>query len=127
MKTPDSWICRWSCRFVCAGRGLVYVLTREPSGRVHAAALPAVAVLGLWLKIDWSGWAVLAVAAGGVIAAEALNTAVERLADRVSREREEPIRLIKDLAAGGVLAATLGAVLAGVAVLGPGLWARLAG
>jgi len=118
---------RWRRRFACAGRGLVYVLTKEPSGRVHAAALPVVGVLGTWLQIGASGWALLALAAGGVIAAEALNTAVERLADRVSGEREEAIGLVKDLAAGGVLAATLGAVLAGLAVLGPGLWAKLAG
>ena len=95
------------------------MLRHEPSGRVHLAALAVVAGLGIWLRINAVEWAVLALAAGGVIAAEALNTAIERLADRVSSEREEAIRLVKDVAAGGVLAATLGAVAAGLAVLGP--------
>ena len=67
-----------------------------------------VACLGIWLKISYKEWAILAVAAGGVIAAEALNTAIEWLADRVSREQEESIRLVKDVAAGGVLAAAGG-------------------
>ena len=84
--------------------------------------MAAVGALGMGLGIRPLEWAVLAVAAGGVIAAEALNTAIERLADRVSAEREESIRLVKDLAAGGVLAATCGAVGAGLAILGPPLW-----
>jgi diacylglycerol kinase len=125
---PDgSLVSRWRKRFACAGHGLGVVLLREPSGRVHLAALPVVGAMGIWLEINRLEWAVLALAAGGVIAAEALNTAIERLADRVSLEREEAIRLIKDLAAGGVLAATIGAVLAGLAVLGPPLWVKLLG
>lgn len=103
------------------------MLRDEPSGRVHALALGLVAGLGWWLNVGFLEWAVLALAAGGVIAAEALNTAVERLADRVSLEREDSIRLVKDLAAGGVLAAVLGAVAAGLAILGPPLWLKLTG
>ena len=125
MNPPDTIVRRWIHRFACAGGGLRYVLMREPSGRVHCAAMVAVAVLGWWLGLTALEWAVFALAAASVIAAEALNTAVERLADRVSKEREESIRLIKDVAAGGVLASTIGAVIAGVAILGPKLWAVL--
>ena len=123
MSPPDTIARRWIHRFVCAGRGLCYVLANEPSGRVHCVALGVVPVLGGWLGLTALEWAVLALAAASVIAAEALNTAVERLADRVSKEREETIGLIKDVAAGGVLASTIGAVIAGLAVIGPKLWA----
>jgi diacylglycerol kinase (ATP) len=123
VKKPDSIVRVWCHRFACAGRGLRYVLTGEPSGRVHLVALGAISALGGWLGLTALEWAVIALAASGVIAAEALNTAVERLADRVSLEREESIRLIKDAAAGGVLAAAVGAVAAGLAILGPKLWA----
>ncbi len=122
MRRLDGFLKRWGCRFACAGRGLGYVFFCEPSGRVHLAALVGVVVLGGWLGLAALEWAVLALAALAVIAAEALNTAVERLADRVSGEREDSIRLVKDVAAGGVLAATAGAVLAGLAILGPKLW-----
>lgn len=127
MSRPDNVWRIWWKRFSCAWRGLVIVLRDEPSGRVHAVALGVVAGLGWWLKVGAVEWAVLALAAGGVIAAEALNTAVERLADRVSLEREDSIRLVKDVAAGGVLAAALGAVGAGLAILGPPLWVKLTG
>jgi len=122
---PTPFFQRWTRRFACAGRGLGHVLGHEPSGRVHLAALAGVAGLGLGLGLHPLEWAVLALAAGAVIAAEALNTAIERLADRVSAEQEEAIRLVKDVAAGGVLAATLGAAAAGLAVLGPALWRTL--
>ena len=127
MKAPDTVCGRWICRFACAGRGLRHVLTHEASARVHTVALVAVAALGGWLGLTPLEWAVLALAAASVIAAEALNTAVERLADRVSLEREESIRLIKDVAAGAVLAATIGAVAAGLAILGPKLWVVMFG
>lgn len=119
MDRSEHFRDRWRRRFSCAFRGLWDMLANEPSGRVHGVALVLVGVSGVWLRLAPLEWAVLAVAAGGVLAAEALNTAIEKLADRVSRDREEPIRRIKDLAAGGVLAAVLGAVLAGLAVLGP--------
>ncbi len=122
---PDTFLRRWGNRFCCAGRGLAHVLRTEPSGRVHAVAAGGVILAGIWLGIGALEWAVLALAAGSVIAVEALNTAVERLADRVSGKQEESIRLVKDVAAGGVLAATLGAVAAGIAILGPPLWRAL--
>ena len=103
------------------------VLWEEPSGRVHAAALPLVGAAGLWVDLGRGEWALLALAGGGVIAAEALNTAVERLADRVSEEQEEAIRVVKVLAAGGGLAASVAAVAVGAALLGPPCWAKLAG
>ena len=127
MKTPDGFLKRWGHRFACAGRGLFQVLRDEPSGRVHVVALLLVGAVGIWLHLPALEWAVLALAAGGVVAAEAVNTAIERLSDRVSKEEEEVIRVVKDLAAGGVLAATIGAVLAGLMVLGPRLWELIVG
>ena len=104
----------WTQRFRCAFVGLAHVLWHEPSGRVHAAAVVLVTALGAVLNLTSLEWALLSLCCGSVIGAEALNTAIERLADRVSTEQEEAIRIIKDTAAAGVLACTLGA--AGVAL-----------
>jgi diacylglycerol kinase len=111
----------WLFRFSCAFRGLGRTLACEPSGRVHAVCAAAVVVMGAWLRVSAVEWAVLSLAMGAVIAAEALNSAVEKLADRVSREREETIRILKDAAAGGVLAASIGAAGAALAIFGPKL------
>lgn len=113
----------WLRRFACAFRGLGYVLTREASGRVHAVCALMVIGFGLWLRVSLLEWAVLALATGAVIAAEAFNSAIERLANRVTEEREESIRLLKDAAAGAVLATAAGAALAALAIFGPKLLA----
>ena len=113
----------WLCRFACAFRGLGRTLAREPSGRVHAVCALAVVVMGIFLNVSGAEWAILSLATGAVIAAETFNTAIERLADRVTREREESIRLLKDAAAGGVLAASIGAAGAALAIFGPKLLA----
>jgi diacylglycerol kinase (ATP) len=112
---------RWLYRFACAFRGLWHVLTREPSGRVHGVCALVVGALGLVLRVSPLEWAVLALATGAVIGAEAANSAIERLADRVTMEREETVRILKDCAAGSVLAVSVGAALAALAIFGPKL------
>jgi diacylglycerol kinase len=67
----------------------------------------------------------VALSTGLVWAAELLNTAIEVLADRVSMEREEPIRRVKDAAAAGVLLAALAAFSVGLIVFLPKLWRLL--
>lgn len=121
----DRWTERWMRRFRCAGRGLWEMLRHEPSGRVHLAAGTGVILLGGFLRVSAMEWAILSLAMGLVLAAEGLNTSLERLADRVSGKEEEAIRQVKDLAAGGVLAAVLGAVAAGLCILAPPLWQRI--
>jgi len=111
--------------FACALRGLGLLAGREPHARVHLAATVLVVMLAIWLKCPPLEWALLALAIGIVWAAEGLNSAIERLADRVQPEREEAIRDVKDLAAGGVLAAALVALTVGLAVLGPRLLDQL--
>lgn len=108
-------------RFACALRGLAFLLTRDASGRIHGVCAIAVVLSGLTLGTTPMEWAVLSLATGGVIAAEALNSAIEQLADRVTTRREESIRRLKDISAGGVLAAALGAAGTAAAVFVPRL------
>jgi diacylglycerol kinase len=115
----------WRRRFGFAIRGFCETLRREPSMRVHAAAAAAVAGMAWWLRVSALEAAVLLLAVGLVISAEVMNTAVERLADRVCREQDEVIRIAKDAAAGAVLVAAVTAAAAGLFILGPKLWAVL--
>lgn len=68
---------------------------------------------------DWR-WLVLAMAM--VWLAEAFNTAIEELCDRIEPGFDLVIGRIKDIAAGAVLIASLAAALIGVLTLGPPLW-----
>jgi diacylglycerol kinase (ATP) len=107
--------------FVDAARG-IRALVAEPNARVQLAIACAVVVAGVWLDLDPRDWAVLALAIGLVLAAEAANTALEALADRVAPDAHPLVGKAKDVAAGGVLIASLAAASAGLLVLGAPLW-----
>ena len=76
----------------------------------HAIAVVAV---GLALRLDlydW-GWIILAIAL--VWSAEALNTAIEQVYNRISPDTDPIIKAAKDVAAGAVLIAAVAAALIG--------------
>ena len=79
-----------------------------------------------WWRIDRLEWALIVFAVGSVLAAEAVNTAVETLADAVKPERHPLVGRAKDLAAAGVLLAAMAATVVGLLVLGPHAWAQAA-
>ena len=112
--------------FAHAFRGLRHLVQHEPNARIHLAASVGVCGLALFLGVGPIEWALLSLAIAGVFAAEALNTALEVLADRVCEAPDPAIGRAKDLAAGGVLVASLGAAGVGLWVLGPPLWALIA-
>jgi diacylglycerol kinase len=59
----------------------------------------------------------------GVMAGELLNTAVELILNLLEGREHPVVRLAKDVAAGGVLMAILGAVVVGLFLFGPRLMA----
>lgn len=104
--------------FVYAGRGFVTALY-ERNFRFHlcAAAFVIFFASGFY-ELSRAEWAVLMLTIGLVIALEALNTAVEHLANEVTTEKSDNIRRCKDCAAAAVLIAAFAAVGVGIALLG---------
>lgn len=105
--------------FVYAGRGLRWLAQDEHNAWLHLAASVAVIIAGIALKISLEDWRWLVIAVALVWIAEAINTAVEELCDRVSPEVDPSIGRVKDIAAGGVLAASIAAATIGLLTLGP--------
>ncbi|MDR0537060.1 MAG: diacylglycerol kinase family protein [Tannerellaceae bacterium] len=106
--------------FKYAFRG-VKLLKHEHNARLHGIIGACVIVAGFLLNISRSEWIAVVIACGCVPAAEALNTAIERLADIVEPEYSEAVRNIKDIAAGGVLLMALAAAVVGLIVFVPRL------
>ncbi len=123
---PGFWRGRWKS-FACAGRGVVLLLRTQVNARIHLLATVIVIAAGFAFRITRGEWCMLAFAIGIVWAAEAANTALELLADRITREHDEPIRRAKDVAAAGVLTAALTAAVIGILILGPHAWVLLRG
>ena len=105
MKNQPFWN-----RLGFAVGGIVSTLRSERSFRVHAVAVVNVTGVLIWLRPAPLWWAVVGLTSALVLAAELVNTAVERLADHLHPELHPGIRAVKDCAAGAVLIASLGAL-----------------
>lgn len=109
--------------FRFASAGLAYLLWSQRNVRIHLIAAVLAIVAGFVLRISKLDWALVVAAIAAVIAAEAFNTALELLADRVSTERDPLIGRAKDVAAAAVLITAIGAFAIGIIVFGPPLLA----
>lgn len=105
--------------FRYAFAGLRLLLREEHNARIHATITVLVVVAGIVLRVSPVEWGVLVICIGMVLAAEAFNSAIERIADYLTTERDERIRDIKDLAAGAVLLCAIAAAVAGLIVFVP--------
>ena len=108
-----------------AFRGLAICFRTQTNARLHALATALVVALGFGLKLMAWEWCAVVLAMATVWAAECFNTAMESLVDFVSLERRPLAGRVKDLAAGGVLAAAIGAATVGAIIFAPKLWALL--
>ncbi|WP_313537709.1 diacylglycerol kinase family protein [Sphingomonas sp.] len=107
--------------FRYAIRGLRMLVREEHNARVHLAASLGVLAAGALLRLSWDEWRWIVLAIALVWLAEAFNTAIEDLCDRFCPDFDPAIGRIKDLAAGGVLVASLAAAAIGLLTLGPPL------
>ncbi|WP_298599652.1 diacylglycerol kinase [Zoogloea sp.] len=104
-------------RFGYARAGIVTAFRRERSMRTHGVAvIAAVVFLGL-TRAPALWWALVGLAVGLVLVAEMANTAIETLADHLHPGQHPEIGVVKDVAAGAVLVASLVAVVVGLAYL----------
>jgi diacylglycerol kinase len=97
--------------------------------RLHVAAAILAIAAGCFFQISAAEWIAVSLCIGLVMSLECLNTAVERLADRMSPEEHPLIRQAKDAAAAAVLLAAITAAVVGCLVFLPKLWVwiRVAG
>lgn len=103
--------------FRFAGQGIVDLFRYENNAKVHLLIAGFVIAGGLWLKLSRVEWAIILTQIGLVWAAEAINTALEKLCDFVSPGLHPQIKAIKDLSSGAVLILAITAVVVGVLVL----------
>lgn len=105
--------------FSFAFNGLKNLLQKEHNSRAHLIALIIVICLGFYFQIEPIEWMAVVIVSGFVIAAELLNTSIERLADVVEPKWNEKIGLIKDYCAAAVLISAITAVVVGGLVFVP--------
>lgn len=125
-ETPRQFHLRSRLKsFQYAFRGVALMLRTQHNAWIHAAITLLVCTAGILLELPAADWCWIVLAIMAVWMAEALNTALEILADVASPEFHPLVRDAKDVAAGAVLIAALGAAIIGATIFLPIVLRRL--
>ena len=108
--------------FRYALNGIRLLFREEHNARIHLAAAVVAVGAGFFFGISPGEWAAVAVVIGLVFAAEAVNSSVEAVCDRLSPGYDEAVGRAKDLAAGAVLICALAAAVVGLLIFVPKLY-----
>ena len=100
-------------------RGIVTLVGSQPNAQLHLLATIVVISAAWYWNVAARDWALLAIAIGVVWALEAVNTALEVLCDKIEGDIDPQIKVVKDVAAAGVLIGAFMAMVVGLAVFLP--------
>ncbi|WP_080903471.1 diacylglycerol kinase family protein [Parabacteroides sp. Marseille-P3160] len=111
--------------FRYAFNGISLLIRNEHNAWIHCAIAAGVLLAGVWLEISVVEWIIVVILIGAVLAAEAINTAIEALADKISPGEDPLIKKAKDLAAAAVLLMAIASVVIGLIIFIPKIIALL--
>lgn len=100
-----------------AFRGIATLVLTQAHARIHLLAAVVVLAGGLYLRLRRWEWVAIVLCIAMVWMAEAMNTALEFLADEVSLEKRDRIGKAKDVAAGGVLITAVASIVVAALIL----------
>ncbi len=99
--------------FSCAISGIVQAVRCGRNMKIHLLAAVIVVCLAKWADFSGIEWAVLLLTIFMVLAAETMNTALEKAVDLVTKEYHPLAGQAKNMAAGSVLLTAICAVIIG--------------
>ncbi|SEF76229.1 MULTISPECIES: diacylglycerol kinase family protein [Parabacteroides] len=105
--------------FKYAFNGIRLLITKEHNAWIHCFAAICVIIAGFLFDLSRMEWIAVCIVIGAVLAAEAVNSSIEALADLVSPGYNEAVKRTKDLAAGAVLITAIAAAVAGAIIFVP--------
>ncbi|MDA8424327.1 MAG: diacylglycerol kinase [Nitrospiraceae bacterium] len=111
----------WTESANLAIEGIIYSVKTQRHMRYHLYAALIALVLSLVLDISRTEFILLCMAIVLVLTMEMLNTAIETTVDMISVEYHPLAKIAKDIAAGVVLIASIGALTLGYLILYPAL------
>ena len=105
--------------FGYAFKGLATLFKTQANARIHLIALCGVTAAGFFFHINTTEWSLIALVSASVLAAEAMNTAIEFVVDLVSPHYHDLAGKAKDVAAAAVLLTAFGAITVGLIIFLP--------
>jgi len=105
--------------------GWWYMLRTQRNAWIHATISTLVFLAGLWLGLNRMEWAIILLTIALVWMAEFVNTALEAVVDLASPDLHPLAKIGKDVGAAAVLIGSIAAMVVGLLILGPPLWAKV--
>ena len=109
----------WPQKFRDAFRGVWVAVSTQTSFWVHSVFAISVVAAGFWWRIETWQWSVLVLCMAGVLVAEMLNSALERMAKAVDAEYNPHVRDALDMGSAAVLLAAMASVSLGLVMFLP--------
>ncbi|MCF2442909.1 diacylglycerol kinase family protein [Dyadobacter sp. CY345] len=108
--------------FRYAGVGMYDLFRQENNAKIHLIAAALIVIAGFWFNLSVTEWCIIIIQVALVWSAEAFNTAIEKLADTVTSDYHPSIKIVKDVAAAGVLILAISAVIVAAIIFFPKIW-----
>lgn len=103
-----------------AFRGIKTLFKETPNAHIHLVMAVLAVMLGFLFHISFVEWLAIIIVIGLVFSLEAMNTAIETLADFACDKKRHPlIKIVKDVSAASVLLAAIAALFVGIVVFLP--------
>jgi len=118
MKTEFSFKARLKS-FGFAFEGIAGFFRTQHNALVHACATIVIIPLAAYYNISSEKWMALLIAIALVWISELFNTAIEKVCDIVSPQRNAQVKFIKDVSAAAVLVASILAFIIGLIIFIP--------
>jgi diacylglycerol kinase len=98
--------------------GINYAFSTQKNMKIHGLAAVVVLIAGLVVGLSQIEWAVISLTVFLVLAAETINTAIEKTVDLVTDNYHPLAKAAKNLAAGAVLITAINALVIALLIFG---------
>src|SRR3990167_10690987 len=123
MEKRDGPILHEQKSFGYALEGIVYSFKKGTHFKIHVVAAIVVVILGLIYAISTLEWLAVILISSAVISAETANTSIEETCDLLHPNIHPRAKLAKHCAAGAVLILSIAAVIIGLMIFIPKIFA----
>ncbi|HEX6849637.1 MAG TPA: diacylglycerol kinase family protein [Chitinophagaceae bacterium] len=104
-----------------ASAGIKQFFSRDRNGKIQVVIGAIAVILGFIVSLSSFQWLLVLFCIGLVISLEMINSAIERYCDLVTTDFHPGIKVIKDVAAGAVLVASITSLIIGLIIFIPAL------
>ena len=105
--------------FKYAFEGIYFAIKLNRNMRIHISVAILVIIASILFKVNAFEMGILGVMIVLVICTEMINTALEEMVDLIISEHRKEAKIAKDVGAGMVLVASIGAVIVGLLIFTP--------